>query len=140
MRKALSHGIRMQNNLQTREDNFWIFMELYVSKAQLALPHGNFINGVANPEIVCQSHVLPLSTQQMSSSFVNQEIFWRKSRKLKVRGSPRFPCITPVKKSSSSELLQAIISHWAAGSHLQSCQTSCRTSLIELFCKKSKRP
>ena len=42
-----------QNNLQTREDNFWIFMELYVSKAQLALPHGNFINGVANPEIVC---------------------------------------------------------------------------------------
>ena len=62
MRKTLSHGIRMQNNLQTRKDNFWIFMELYVSKAQFALPHGNFINGVANPEIVYKSHVLPIST------------------------------------------------------------------------------
>ena len=28
LRKTLSHGIRTQNNLQTREDNFWIFMEL----------------------------------------------------------------------------------------------------------------
>ena len=60
MRKILAYIIRMQEkNSQTREDIFWIsriFLELCVSKVQLAPPHGNFINGVANPEIVCTLH------------------------------------------------------------------------------------
>ena len=30
----------------------WIFVELCGPRVQLAPPHGNFINGVANPEIV----------------------------------------------------------------------------------------
>ena len=29
MRKILAHGIRMQNNPQTRVDFFWIFMDFY---------------------------------------------------------------------------------------------------------------
>ena len=35
MRRILAHGIRMQRKPQSREDNFWIFMELCVSKVQL---------------------------------------------------------------------------------------------------------
>ena len=61
MRKILAHGIRMQKNPQTRENIFWVFMdfrEVYGSKVQLAPPHGNFINSVANPEIVNSVQVL----------------------------------------------------------------------------------
>ena len=54
MRNMLAHGIRMQKNTQTRDAIFWIFMEFSNSKVQLALPHKNFINGVANPKIVYQ--------------------------------------------------------------------------------------
>ena len=61
MRKILAHGIRMQKNPQTRENIFWVFMdfhEVYGSKVQLAPPHGNFINSVANPETVNSVQVL----------------------------------------------------------------------------------
>ena len=46
MRKILAHGIRMQKNPRTMED-------ICKSKVQLAPQQGNFISGVANPEIVC---------------------------------------------------------------------------------------
>ena len=39
-----------------------IFMELYRSKVQLAPPHRNFINGVANPEIVYTESLSKLSS------------------------------------------------------------------------------
>ena len=52
MRKTLAYGIRMQKNPYMRTNIFWIFMELCGSKVQLAAPHGNFINGVAKPEII----------------------------------------------------------------------------------------
>ena len=54
MRKILPHDIRMQKNPQTKDFYGFlrVFMELYESKVKLAQPHGNFINGVANPEIV----------------------------------------------------------------------------------------
>ena len=43
---------------------------------------------------------------------------WCKSRELGGRGSPRFPCVTPVVEKFSLDLLRAIISYWA-GSHLE---------------------
>ena len=54
IRKILAQDIRIKKNPQTKEDTFWIvdFMELCGPKVQLAPPDGNFINGVANPEIV----------------------------------------------------------------------------------------
>ena len=45
-----------------------------------------------------------------------------KLRELGPRGSPRFPCVTPVVVSFFSDLLQTIISYWAE-SHLECCQT-----------------
>ena len=48
---------------------------------------------------------------------------WCKSRESGGRGSSRFPCVTPVVKSLSSDLPQAIISY-RADSHLESRQTS----------------
>ena len=45
-----------------------------------------------------------------------------KSRELGGRGSPRFPCVTPVVQSFSSDLPRAITSYWAE-SHFESCQT-----------------
>ena len=45
----------MKKNPQTKEGTpgfLRIFMELCGSKAQLELPHGKFISGVANPQIV----------------------------------------------------------------------------------------
>ena len=44
----IAHGIRMQNN----HGFSWIFIDLCGSKVQLAPLHKNFINGVANSEIV----------------------------------------------------------------------------------------
>ena len=55
MSKILAHGIRMPKNPQTREafsEFSQIFMELSGYKVQLANPYGNFISGVANPEII----------------------------------------------------------------------------------------
>ena len=54
MRK-IAHGIRMQNNSQTRTNIFWIFTDFHgVMRIQRSSPpQGNFISGVANPEIVC---------------------------------------------------------------------------------------
>ena len=49
--------------------------------------------------------------------------FWCESRKLGGRVSPRFPCVIPVVKRSSLELLRAIISY-CAESYLQFCETS----------------
>ena len=46
---------------------------------------------------------------------------------------PRFPCVTPVMESFTSDLLQIIISYWTK-SHLQSCQIF----MMELFCKNSQ--
>ena len=111
------------------------FVELCGSKARLASPPRNFINGIANPENVYQSHVLALCTSYMGSS-----CWWCKSRELGNRRSPIFPFITPVKESFSSDFFQAIISYWAMGSQLESCQTSCQTSTMELFCENSQRP
>ena len=51
-----------------------------------------------------QSHVLALSIQQMNCS-----CSWCKSRKLGGRGSLRFPCVTPVAESFSTDLLRAMI-------------------------------
>ena len=47
----------MKNNPQTKEDIFWSFtdfqqVKVQRSKVQLTPLHGNFIKGVANPEIV----------------------------------------------------------------------------------------
>ena len=50
IRKILAHDIRMEKNPQTKEDTLRIFTDFH--GVQLALPHGNLINGVANPEIV----------------------------------------------------------------------------------------
>ena len=47
-----------------------------------------------------------------------------------------FPCITQVKEKFSSDLFQAIISYWAAGSDLEFCQTSCQTSTMETLLRK----
>ena len=58
---------------------------------------------------------------------------WCKSRELRGRMSPRFPCVTPMMESFSSVLLRTIISYWTKP-HLGSCQTS----MMELFCKNSK--
>ena len=55
MTYILAHGISMQKNLQPRENIFWIFTdfhEIMGVQSQLAHPHGNSINGFANPEIV----------------------------------------------------------------------------------------
>ena len=51
MRKILAHDIRMKKNPQSKEDTFWTFwnfLELCVSKVQLAPPQGNFVNGATN--------------------------------------------------------------------------------------------
>ena len=58
---------------------------------------------------------------------------WCKSRELRGRMSPRFPCVTPMMESFSSVLLRTIISY-RTKPHLGSCQTS----MMELFCKNSK--
>ena len=42
----------MQKKPQTKENTLRIFIELCGSKVQLAPPHGNFINGFGNSEIV----------------------------------------------------------------------------------------
>ena len=55
MRKTLAYGIKMQKNPQTRKDILWIFTDFHrVMRVQspTCILHGNFINGVANPEIV----------------------------------------------------------------------------------------
>ena len=51
-----------------------------------------------------QSPVLALSTQQ-----VNCSCCWCKLRELGGRGSPRFPCITPLVESFSADLFRAMI-------------------------------
>ena len=63
---------------------------------------------------------------------------WCKLKKLGDKGSPRFPSISPVVECFSSDLLGAIISYWT-GSYLESCETSCQTSTMELFCKNSQQ-
>ena len=57
MGNILAHGIRMQKNPQTRTKIFWIFTDfhgvmLVQVKVQLAPPHVNLMNVVANSEIV----------------------------------------------------------------------------------------
>ena len=59
---------------------------------------------------------------------------WYKTREFEGRGSLRFPCVTPVLKSFSSDLLRAMISYWEE-SHLKSCQAS----TVELSCKNNQR-
>ena len=49
--------------------------------------------------------------------------------------SPRFPFVTPVMESFSSDLVQAIVSYWA-----ESYLESCGTSMMELFCENSQWP
>ena len=60
---------------------------------------------------------------------------WCKSRELGGRGSPRFPCLTPVVKCLPSDLLQAIFIYWTE-SHLESCQTF----RMVLLCENNQRP
>ena len=55
MRKILALGIRMQKNPQTRADIVCIFMDFHrvmQVQSQLAPLHGNFSNGVTNPDII----------------------------------------------------------------------------------------
>ena len=78
-----------------------------------------------------QLYVLASSTWQLSSSCC-----WFKSRELGGRGSPR--CVTSVVVSFSLDLVPAIISYWA-GSHLESCKTSCQIYTMELFCENRQR-
>ena len=52
IRKILAHDIRMKKRTRRTLSALRIFIELCGPKVQLAPPHGNFINGVANPEIV----------------------------------------------------------------------------------------
>ena len=59
---------------------------------------------------------------------------WFNSRELGGGLSPRFPCVTPVMESFSSDLLRAIISFWTK-LHLEFCQIS----TMELFCEDSRR-
>ena len=59
---------------------------------------------------------------------------WYKSRELRSRVGPRFPCVTPVMESFFSDLLENKISYWIE-SHLVSCQTS----MMKLFYKNSQR-
>ena len=40
-------------------------------------------------------------------------LLWCESGKLGSRGSPRFPCVTPVVESFSSDFLRTLISYWA---------------------------
>ena len=49
------------------------------------------------------------------------------------KGSSWFSCVNPVVKSFSSDLLQAVISHWTE-SHLEFCQTL----TMELSCKNNQ--
>ena len=58
---------------------------------------------------------------------------WCKSRNLRSRGSPRFPCVTPVVKSFFSDLLRAMISYWEE-LHLEPCQIS----TMEHSCKNNQ--
>ena len=49
-------GCKRSHKLERTFSGFsWMFIELSGSKVQLAPPHANFINGVANPEIVSSS-------------------------------------------------------------------------------------
>ena len=61
--------------------------------------------------------------------------FWCKPKQLGGRVIPRFPWVTTVMESFSSDLLWAKISYWTE-SHLESCQTS----TMELFCENSQQP
>ena len=70
---------------------------------------------------------------------------WWKSRELGGRESRRFPCVTLVIESFSSDLLRATISYWKE-LHLESCQTSTmelfwkygqRTKDVDYFCKEA---
>ena len=72
---------------------------------------------------------------------------WCKSRELGGRGSSRFPCVTSVLESFSSDIFWAITSY-RAESHLESCQISTmelscennpRLEQVDYFCKKLHR-
>ena len=73
-----------------------IFMELCWSKVQLTLPHGNFINAVANPEIVYNKKLLPncplclfwTSTAHWSNGLV--------VKGLDYQSNPEVPCSKPL--------------------------------------------
>ena len=55
MRKISPHSIRMQNNPQTRVEMLWIFTGFHgvmQVESPTCTPYRNFINGIANPEIV----------------------------------------------------------------------------------------
>ena len=55
IRKILAHDIRMLKNPQIRVDIFLIFTDSHAVMwvhSPTGTPHGNFINGVINPEIV----------------------------------------------------------------------------------------
>ena len=56
IRKILAHDIRMKKNPQTKKDTLWIFKDFHDVMRVYSVtwpPHGNFISGVANPEMVC---------------------------------------------------------------------------------------
>ena len=60
---------------------------------------------------------------------------WCKSRELGGRGSPIFPCLTPVVECFLSDLLRAIVSYWVE-LHSESCQTF----RMVLLCENNQRP
>ena len=49
--------------------------------------------------------------------------------------SPRFPCVTPVVESFSSDLMQAAINFW-----VELYLEHYLISMMELFCENSLRP
>ena len=87
-----------------------------------------------SPTARLKSHVLALSNNVVDEF----SCYWSKSRELGGKGSPRFPYVTPVVGSSSSDLLRAIISY-CTGSHLEFCKTYCQRYTMELFCGSSQR-
>ena len=55
IRKVLARDISMKKNPQINEDTFWIFTDFHVVmwvQSSTSTPHGSFISGVVNPEIV----------------------------------------------------------------------------------------
>ena len=55
IRKILAHDIRMKKNPHTKEDTLWIFKDFHdVMRVHSVTwpPHGSFISGVANPEMI----------------------------------------------------------------------------------------
>ena len=79
--------------------------------------------------------VLLKEVRTRCESKVSSFSFWCWSKELGGRMSPKFPCLTAVVESFSSDLLWVITNYWAV-SYLKSCQTS----VMKLFYENNQRP